>query len=92
MNQLEAFRETLRTSNKRLNEWTLDVSRILKLPKDLQMEHLLEMATKVEQGGFSEAKMGRWLGWAQASCCAMGLLTLEECKEINMKWSDDNAA
>ncbi len=54
------------------------------------------MLAKMESGinpqdsekGFSEGKLGRWLGWAQASVVAMGLASLEDMKEINKRWVD----
>lgn len=49
------------------------------------LEHLTEMHGKMVDKDFSDAKMGRWLGWAQGMLCGRGILTLEECKEINRK-------
>lgn len=37
---------------------------------------------------FSDAKLGRWLGWMQAAVVAAGIgLTLEDMKEINRRHS-----
>lgn len=98
MNQIEAAKETYALAQKRLIEWTLDWGMIQKLPESMQQYHLAEMLEKMiednnPQGeGFSEAKLGRWLGWMQASFCAMGVLSLEDAKAINMKWSDSNVS
>lgn len=96
MNQREALYETVLLINNRLNSWTLDWGRIAKLPSEMQQEHINEMCEVVKRGvnpqdtekDFSEGKLGRWLGWIQASGVAMGVLTLDECKELNKKWAD----
>lgn len=59
---------------------------------DLGLEHLREMWERVRaddnpQGGkgFSEAKLGRWLGWAQCAVVASGVATLDDMKAINRR-------
>ncbi len=49
--------------------------------------HIQGMEPRLE-GWFSEAKLGRWLGWAQGVACAKNWLTLDECKDINKKYSN----
>lgn len=94
MDMVKAARESVDLINSRINDWTLDVGMIMKLTRDIQPEHLEEMVVQMEadanpQGGaFSEGKLGRWLGWIQCAGTAIGVLTLEECKAINKKWSD----
>ena len=96
MNQLAAARETIELAEQRLNEWTLNWSKIQALDPDLQMPHLKDMLAMMESGvnpqdpkrDFGEAKLGRWLGWMQAACVAMGVFTLADMKMINKKWAD----
>lgn len=81
MNQLEAFQETLKLARER------------KMPKNitspLGLEHLEGMFIKAVNENYSEAKLGRWLGWAQACVVAADIgLTLEDMKEINMRHAD----
>jgi len=58
----------------------------------LSFAHLMEMRDRIAQNTppFSEAKLGRWLGWAQAAVVAAGCGTLQDMKNINMRWSDDS--
>lgn len=49
----------------------------------LSLQHLRDMLRKMQTEGFSEAKMGRWLGWMQAVAVSSTLMTLEEFKVIN---------
>lgn len=52
--------------------------------------HLVDMLQVVEEEDFSEGKLGRWLGWAQAAVVAAGVATLEEMKAINVKHSGND--
>ena len=77
MNMLEAARETIALGR------TLGLDNILFESDELNFSHLEE---------FSEGKMGRWLGWIQASVVHMSVggtssLTIEHMKEINRRWS-----
>lgn len=54
------------------------------LPPSLRFPHLHNMDQRLEDT-FSEAKIGRWLGWLQAAVVANGIATMEEMKEINRK-------
>lgn len=54
------------------------------------LEHLKDMWSRLDKN-FSDAKVGRWLGWAQACVVIDGLATLEEMKQINLKYADDSA-
>jgi hypothetical protein len=54
----------------------------------LGFAHISDMYSRIEDG-FSESKLGRWLGWAQCAVVASGVATLEEMKEINLRNSDD---
>lgn len=47
----------------------------------------MESDSSPQGGGFSEGKLGRWLGWAQAAVVAINLATLDDMKAINIKWS-----
>lgn len=57
---------------------------------ELSYAHLLDMHMRVLQDEFSEAKLGRWLGWAQAAVVAAGCGTLDEMKKINKRHADDS--
>lgn len=59
MNQIEALRETVQLAERQ---------GMPRLPgSDLGLDQLREMLTTVESADFSDAKLGRWLGWAQCS-------------------------
>lgn len=52
--------------------------------------HLQDMVERAQAGEFSEAKLGRWLGWMQCAVVAAGIgLTLEDMKEINRHHATD---
>lgn len=96
MDQIRAARMTFDICAARLNEWTLNWSRIRALPEEMQCPHLLSMVERMEESelnvdvpAMSPAKLGRWLGWLQASFVANGVLTLDEAKEINQRWADE---
>jgi len=85
MNQLKAMQETLQLA--RLAGMENLVSDI----PELDFPHLLDMYNRVHSGEieFSEAKLGRWLGWMQAAVVAAGIgLTLEDMKAINKANAD----
>lgn len=49
----------------------------------LTLGHLRDMRSRI-QPDFSEAKLGRWLGWAQCAVVAAGYSSLSEMKRINL--------
>ncbi|MBU2051486.1 MAG: hypothetical protein KKH61_21255 [Gammaproteobacteria bacterium] len=51
------------------------------------LRHIKEMPVRMSSD-FSEAKIGRWLGWVQGVCCAKGWLTLDDCKNINASFRE----
>ena len=80
MNQRAAFDETV-TLAKNLGMPELPGS-------SLGLEHLRDMQTRITDD-FSEAKLGRWLGWAQAALVAANVgASLEAVKQINLSHSD----
>lgn len=86
MNQIEAFRETLNAVGDKWPETDNEAS---------SLQHMYSMLARMEANsdptapdGFSEAKKGRWLGWMQGCAFCLGLISLEECKQINKKWAD----
>lgn len=92
MDQVKAARRSLDLIDERLNDWTINLTVLKALPIDMQRDHLNDMVDQMErqtiddrEPEWSDGKLGRWLGWIQASGCAMGLLSLEECKQINME-------
>lgn len=54
---------------------------------DLGLDHLRDMNRRVTNS-FSEAKLGRWLGWAQCALVASGCASLDDVKAINLKWAE----
>ena len=74
MNQLAAMKVTLDLIRRRQDE---------------AMDHFEDMYERASQGEFSEAKLGRWLGWIQGAASANGLMTLDEAKEINRRHSEE---
>lgn len=82
MNQRRALRETVELAEQQ---------GMPELPgSDLGLGHLRSMVETVEKSDFSDAKLGRWLGWAQ---CAVGAahvgVTLADMKELNMRCATD---
>jgi hypothetical protein len=79
MNMREAFAETV------------DIALNRDMPMDegspLGLAHLLDMEERISDD-FSEAKLGRWLGWAQAAVVSHGKLTLEDMKQINRRYAN----
>jgi len=86
MNQREAMRETLALVKSRVQLWYDSIPPAT--CEEVGLYHFEDMLTKVDdtKNFFSEAKLGRWLGWIQGAAAARGLLTLEEAKKINFKW------
>jgi hypothetical protein len=87
MNQIEAFRETLARCEDR---WPVPMF------GETSIEHMRDMLRRMETNsdatapnGFSEAKLGRWLGYLQGVAVGLDAMTLEECKNINKKWAGD---
>ncbi|GAT01247.1 putative uncharacterized protein [Mycolicibacterium fortuitum subsp. acetamidolyticum] len=80
MNQLEALRETVRLAEEH---------GMPELPgSDVGLAHLRWMADTAEATSFSDAKLGRWLGWAQCAVVAANVgVTLADMKVLNVKWS-----
>ena len=83
MNMLEAAKDTLALARTRGMHDLSDIP-------ELDYPHLQEMLVKMETVEMSPAKLGRWLGWLQAAVVAntFGLVSLNDCKEINKKWAD----
>lgn len=83
MMQLEAMHDTVRLAEKRGYKGT---------QPDASLEHFRSMLSRATEGRaigtFSEAKLGRWLGYIQGALVAERVLTLGECKSINQKWAD----
>lgn len=74
--QLAAFDETLMLANER------GMRAKVKGGSALNQDHLEDMRSRITPH-FSPAKVGRWLGWAQAAVVAAGCGTLAEMKAIN---------
>ena len=84
MDQLSAMRDTLTQARGR--GYASQAHR-----EEASFKHLSYMLGKatMEPENFSETKLGQWLGYMQGVLVANGCLTLEECKEINERYSDD---
>lgn len=87
MNQIEAFRETLAYCEER---WPAPMF------GETSIEHMRDMLRRIEANrdatapdGFSEAKLGRWLGYLQGVAVGLDVMALDDCKAINMKWADE---
>lgn len=84
MNQREAFTETI------------DLAIVRKMPlnpgSDLGLDHLIDMAGRLDDHPeYSEAKVGRWLGWAQCALVAANVgVTLDDVKAINMRHATED--
>lgn len=80
MNQLAAFADTVALAERRgMSEHGCE----------LGLAHLRSMYERAASSDFSEAKLGRWLGWAQCAVVAAAIgLTLEDMKEINLSHAD----
>lgn len=76
MNQLQAFKDTLQYAHdKGMHDCDFDV-------EGVDYWHIQDMLERIESNRqhFSEAKLGRWLGWAQGVIVANGYGTLEDMK------------
>jgi len=53
------------------------------------LQHFESMYDRIESASppFTDAKLGRWLGWIQGASAASGFLSLEEAKDINQRSS-----
>jgi hypothetical protein len=78
MNMRGAFEDTLELAEDRHYGFRLLAE------TGVDMAHLRSMLERVTPE-FSEAKLGRWLGYAQGVLVANGCITLDEAKAINMK-------
>ena len=69
---------------------TIEIAERRKMPEmpgtEFGLAHLRSMRGRITPE-FSEAKLGRWLGWAQCAVAASGFSSLEEMKEINLKFA-----
>lgn len=89
MNQLEAMRATLDLARERGYD---DISFE---EEGVNYIHLVSMydrvnAAIIEGKPFSEARLGRWLGYIQGVLVANQCCTLEEMKQLNKAFADDN--
>lgn len=53
----------------------------------LGLAHIRDMRDRITPE-FSEAKLGRWLGWAQCAVVASGTASLHEMKQMNRRHSE----
>jgi hypothetical protein len=81
VNQLQAFRDTLALVDER------DMAYCEFETPEVNYSHLQDMLQRIENdpSQFSEAKLGRWLGYVQGVIVATDYGTLEEMKQINKR-------
>ncbi len=85
MNQRAAFDETVNLAVEK-GMPTLSGS-------SLGLAHLRDMQQRIWTSEFSESKLGRWLGWAQAALVAANVgVGLEDVKQINLRHASDDVA
>lgn len=86
MNQREAFRDSLKLYEERATRF-----HVADAGEGCSLGHARSMMERIDANPdqFSPSKLGRWLGWLQGVMCAYGLLTLEEAKQINKRWSGE---
>lgn len=82
MNQRRALRETIELAEQH------------GMPEcpgsDVGLNHLRSMLETVEKSEYSDAKLCRWLGWAQCALVAANVgVTLADMKALNMKCAAD---
>lgn len=82
MDQLAAFDDTIALAEER------------GMPEhggELGLAHLRSMYEQASSSDFSDAKLGRWLGWAQCAVVAAAIgLGLEDMKQINLRHAQSN--
>jgi hypothetical protein len=89
MNQRKAFEDTLT----RLREIGYDI--MGNESEGIDYDHFEDMLRRIKAADaegtpFSEAKIGRWLGWVQGAAAAgsCGGFSLDDAKKINQRWAD----
>jgi hypothetical protein len=77
IDQLAAFRDTITLAEERgMPEWG----------GELGLAHLRSMYEQAQAGNFCEAKLGRWLGWAQCALVSAAIgVELDDVMEINAR-------
>lgn len=91
MNVIEAAKETIEKWKHYIesNNYSHNSKNEISFGHCASMVRTMEKGISKESGEpFSEGKLNRWLGWIQACCVCNTNVTLEEMKQINMKWSD----
>ncbi len=51
--------------------------------EELLLAHLLWMCSNMPDKKEKEMKWNRWLGYMQGQCVALGIMTLDYCKQSN---------
>ena len=74
MNQLAAFHDTIRLAEQRG----------MHQDGELGLRHLRSMYKHAQSADLDDAKLGRWLGWAQCAVVAARIgIGLDDVKKIN---------
>lgn len=84
MNQIDALSETVALAEQHC---------MPELPgSELGLDHLRSMLVTVNASKFSDAKLGRWLGWAQCALVAADVgVTLADMKALNSRHLERNS-
>lgn len=82
MDTLGAFAETVRVA--------FDNSGRLPGSGAASWEHIRSMSERIDDS-FSEGKRNRWLGYIQGVLVSYGVLSLDEVKDINRRYSHDSS-
>jgi hypothetical protein len=81
MDMRAAFKETIELADA-YKMWEAETD-----SDELSYKHIVGMYSRITSE-FSEGKLGRWLGWAQAALVASGCgVTLDHMKELNKKYA-----
>lgn len=79
MNQRQAFLETIKVAR--------EAGMKPNPGSPIGLMHLENMFQRISPS-FSDAKLGRWLGWAQCAVVAADVgITLDDMKKINQRYS-----
>lgn len=82
MDMRAAFDDTIELAKDR-QMWAHEDDLMLR-QEGMSFEHILYMRSRITPD-FSEAKLGRWLGWVQCAVVASGVATLDDMNDINRR-------
>lgn len=80
----EAAKETLEFVLKR-KHWNHIMPPVASNPTGMSFDHMVKILEEVAKGNLPVCKAHRYLGWAQATACYLGIMTLDISKETNRR-------